>query len=232
MNKTWIGIIILGLLSIMMINCNGKSNPTGPSGNNQNSGLIDSVKVKVIVNDTAQIGIDHHWEVLINKPELVDGITFIDSGEDNIVNAENIPKNEITDTLLTTSSYSYEETVRTTIRWTVGNQFRDTEITMYVMDTIPVDVQAGSFAPKTITVGDSLYLYVQTDPFTNVPYTCQWYKDGQKIGDTIYAQGSTTVPYRKGNITMADSGAYSINIYRAHSNATYAGMQVHVIAKQ
>jgi hypothetical protein len=232
MKRALVSIVVFGLLSIVIINCNGKSNPTGPSGNNQNAGLIDSVKVKVMVNDTVQIGIDHHWEVLINKPGLVDGLTFIDSGEDNIVNSVNIPKNEITDTVLTTSSYSYEETVRTTIRWTVGNQFRDTEITMYVMDTIPVDVKAGSFAPKTLTAGDSLYLYVQTNPFTNVPYTCQWYKDGQKIGDTIYTQGSATVPYGKGNISMADSGAYSINIYRAHSNATYGGMQVHVIAKQ
>jgi hypothetical protein len=232
MKRALVGIVVFGLLSIVIINCNGKSNPTGPSGNNQNSGLIDSVKVKVIVNDTAQIGIDHRWQILINKPELVDEIIEIDSGEGNIVTIENTNKSVILDTTILTGSYSYEDIVRTTIKWVVGNQSRDTEVTICVMDTIPVDVQAGSFAPQTLTVGDSLYLYVKTNPFTNVPYTCQWHKDCQKIGDTISTQGSTTVPYSKGNIMMTDSGAYSISIYRAHSSATYAGMQVHVIAKQ
>ena len=163
---------------------------------------------------------------------MVDEIIEIDSGEGNIVTIGNTYKNEISDTTLLESSASYEETMRTTIKWVVGNQSRDTEITMYIMDTIPVDVQSGSFAPKTLTVGDSLYLYVHTDPFTNVPYTCQWLKDGQKVGDTISAQGPSDIAYRKGDITMADSGTYAINLYRAHSNATVGGMQVHVIAKQ
>ena len=232
MKKARVVVVLFGFLAATMINCGEKSNPTGPNSNSQNTASIDCVKVKVIVHDTVQIGIDHYLRVIINKPELVDEIIEIDSGAGNIVTTGHIYKNEIGDTSSLISTYSYEDVVETTVKWVVGNQSRDTEFTMYVMDTIPVDVQSGSFGPKTLSVGDSLYLYVQTDPFTNVPYTCQWLKDGQKVGDTIYAQGSSIVAYRKGNITMADSGAYAINLYRAHSNTTVGGMQVHVIAKQ
>jgi hypothetical protein len=232
MKKARVVIVLFGFLAATMINCGDKASPIGPGGNNQSSGSIDSVQVKVLVKDTVQIGIDHRWEIVINKPQLVDEIIEIDSAEGNIVTIENTYKNEIVDTTFLITSYSYEQTVRTTIKWVVGNQSRDTEITMLVMDTIPVDVKSGSFGSRTLTVGDSLYLYVQTDPFTNVPYTCQWYKDGQKVGSTIYTEYATTVAYRKGNIAMSDSGAYSINIYRAHSNTTVGGMQVHVIGKQ
>lgn len=231
MKNAIITAIVIGLMS-MILNCNEKSNPSAPIINNQDSSLIDSVKVKVIVKDTIQIGIDHQWMVLINKPELVDKITETDSGEGKMVSVYLTPKNEISDTVLWTSSNSYEETAKVKIEWFVGNQSRDTEITTYVVDTIPVDVQSGSFAPISLTEGDSLKLFVLTNPFTHVPYTCQWYKDGQKIGDPIQTEYATTVSYKKANITMADSGSYAIEIYRAHSDITYDQMHVTINKKQ
>lgn len=232
MKKLLMSIILFGVLSTMMINCNEKSNPAGPYANNQDSTRIDSVMVKVIVNDTVQIGIDHKWEVIINKPELVDLITLTDSGEGNIVTGITINKNQIKDTILWTSSNTYEETVKARLKWTVGNQSRDTLIKMYVLDTIPVDIQQGSFGSQTLIEGDSLYLFIKTNPFTSVPYTCQWYKDGQKIGDSVTTEFATIVDYNKSSITMADSGTYSIDINRPHSHITYGGMHVLVTAKQ
>jgi hypothetical protein len=228
-----VSIVIAG----MTISCNEKTNPNSPIVNKPtDSSLIDSVKVTVIVKDTMQSHIDQLWQIAIDKPDLIDKIIITDSIE-NDPDAKMKPfktyyKGNIKDTIAWYLMYDYEMTYHARITWFVGNQSRDTSITLYVLDTIPVNIKSGSFATQNLTEGDSLKLFVNTEPFTYVPYTCQWYKDGQKIWDTIYTEYSTTVKYSKANISMADSGTYSIDIYRAHSRVNYGPMNVHVKQKQ
>jgi hypothetical protein len=219
-------LMLAGILCAICFNCDN-GNPAGP-----NTIPSDTTKNKewanfsIVYNSLVQVGNTNNYKVIIDKPALVDSInTYIIDFDTTIFTKKTTA--EISDTVSWEEGPGNDGQEKELVRFYEKAGIKDTVIVTNWIDTIPVNVVSGTFYQQTLKTGDTLSLYVKTESqYTD--YTCQWYKNGQKVGDSFIKSGNDSISYVKTNVSIADSGTYSISLDKPHAAHTESGMIIRI----
>jgi hypothetical protein len=218
----------IGMVILLTIGCKDQ-NPltTDPP---VDSSDIEWPKIEVIRNDTAYMTELFVWKIIVDNISEIDSLSTMDSiiyGNGSEYVSPGFRKEDLKDTITLIGGNLGDDNAKhfTIIRMFSRGIWKDTIDSVIVVDNQEVEAVKGTFYPQDLRVGDTLQLYVIVESL-NTAYTCQWYRDGVKVGNEFVRQGDDSIYYIKPNVQLEDSGEYCISMVKPHAGITECGMQV------